>query len=99
MSKLNIGIAVIVLATVLSAAGSRRQRGAVAVTEAVTAVVATAVVITAVVMVAHISVVIMVAHISVAAAIVVGVSTAVRSSAVVRATPSTTWDPAVCATR
>jgi len=66
MSKLNIRIAVIVLATVLSAAGYALRKVAVAVTAVVVMeVVATAVVITAVVMVAHISVV---------AAIVVGIS-------------------------
>ena len=57
-------------------------KAAVAVMEAaVMAVVATAVVITAVVMVAHISVV---------AAIMVGISAAMHTSAVVGATPSTT---------
>ena len=49
-------------------------------------VVATAVVITAV----GITVVVMVAHISVGAAIVVDISAALRTSAVVGATPSTT---------
>ena len=62
--------------------GMPLRKVAVAVTAVVVMeVVATAVVITAVVMVAHISVV---------AAIVVGISAAMRTSAVVGATPSTT---------
>jgi hypothetical protein len=62
---------------------------------AVTAVVVMEVAVMAVVATA----VVMAAHIWVAAAIVVGISAAVRTSAVVGATPSTTRDQAPCATR